>query len=154
MVGMFPVQLKEVAPILENSEIPVRTMNLHAENFCQESRGSLDIFYQKVNPETRQVTAKFRGRCVACQLCVQLRLPDTFLALKVTTLDQDFNPASFTRVLAPSTARTVNSVFLLFPLFIVKIVARPLTQTGPVEVLGIDASIKCSALRIGPLIYR
>jgi len=81
MVGMFPVQLKEVAPILENSEIPVRTMNLHAEDFCQESRGSLDIFYQKVNPETRQVTAKFRGRCLARNAFNQTLLPDSSIPL-------------------------------------------------------------------------
>ena len=87
MVGMIPAQLKEVARILENSEILIGTMNLHAEDFCQEGRGSPDIFDKKVNPKTRQVTAKFRGGCVACQLCVQLRLPGNLLALKVTTLD-------------------------------------------------------------------
>ena len=77
MVGMIPVQLKEVARILENSEILIGTMNLHAEDFCQEGRGSPDIFDQKVNPKTRQVTAKFRGRRLAGNAFIQTLLPDS-----------------------------------------------------------------------------
>jgi len=57
MVGMIRVQLEKVPVMFKNRKILVRTMNLHAEDFFQESRSFLYFFHQEVNPETLQVTA-------------------------------------------------------------------------------------------------
>tara|TARA_X000000950_G_C13685836_1_gene565893 strand:+ start:343 stop:834 length:492 start_codon:yes stop_codon:yes gene_type:complete len=81
MVCMLPVQLKKVAVMFKNSEILVRTMDPHAEDFCQEISGSLDICCQEVNPETHQVPAKFRSRPRGGDAYIQTFLPDSSIPL-------------------------------------------------------------------------
>ena len=77
MIGMIRVQLEKAPVMLKNRKILVRTMNLYAEDFFQESRSFPDIFHQEVNPETVQVTAKLRCRRFAGNAFIQTLLRDS-----------------------------------------------------------------------------
>jgi hypothetical protein len=81
MIGMIRVQLEKVPVMFKNRKILVRTMNLHAEDFFQESRSFPDIFYQEVYPETLQAAAKLRCRRFAGNAFIQTLLPDSSIPL-------------------------------------------------------------------------
>jgi len=51
MIGMIRVQLEKVPVMLKNRKILVRTMNLYAEDFFQESRSFPDIFTKRFIPK-------------------------------------------------------------------------------------------------------
>ena len=59
MIGVIRMQLKEVAPMFQHSEVFVRTVNFHVEHVFQEGHGSVNLFNQQINAETIQASADF-----------------------------------------------------------------------------------------------
>jgi hypothetical protein len=75
MIGMIRVQLKKVAPMLQNSEVFVRTVNFHPEHFFQEGRRSANLSNKQINPETIQTPTEFWRSPFAGNVSVQHRAP-------------------------------------------------------------------------------
>jgi len=75
MIGVIRVQLKEVAPMFQHSEVFVRTVNFHAEYFFQEGRGSVNFLNKQIDAETIQASADFWRSPFAGNVSVQRRAP-------------------------------------------------------------------------------